>query len=331
MIGNNNIKEQLNIALSATQKRNTALPHILFSGPAGCGKTTLAKEIATIGGMDFMQATSDSVKGYRAVLDLLSNINHIGYNKQGDVVGRIKPTIIFLDEIHRLPISGQEHLGIAMEEFQLESDQDKKSYIWFPLFTIIGATTEEGLLSKPYRDRFKLLLNFKLYDEETLALIVSYHAEKKKVKITKNACFDISKRSKGTPRLAVKYLERAIDFALWKNLDVITPDLTKTMFEGLGIDPLGLSDNERTLLISLYNSEKPVGLNNLSVIINASQKTITDSIEPFLMYKGLITVSGRGRVLTRKGMDYVSEEILQTGTEKTKRKIDANYSRKLTL
>lgn len=330
MIGNDNIKKQINIVLEAARKRSTSLPHMLFSGAPGCGKTTLARETATFGEMDFVQVPPDSIKGYKEVIDLLGGINHEGYSKSGDVVGEIKPTIIFVDEIHRLPVLGQEKLGIAMENYQLESDQDKNKYIWFPLFTLVGATTEEGLLSKPFRDRFKLNFTFKLYDTDTLTEIVAYHAGKMpEITITGKACRDIALRGRGTPRIAIKYLERARDYAMYIGSEIITSAVTEEIFHELGIDHLGLNENERALLVALYEIGTPVGANNLSVITNVSQKTISDSLEPFLIHKGLIMRSGRGRMLTPAGRKHVWEEILNHKDSKAKKEIDINYRRNI--
>lgn len=330
MIGNDQIQKQIRIVSEAAKKRNTSLPHMLFSGAPGCGKTTLARETAQSGGMSFIQIPPESLKGYKEVIDLLGEVNHDGYNKKGDVIDEIKPTIIFIDEIHRLPIQGQEKLGIAMENYQLESDTDKNKFIWFPLFTIVGATTEEGILSKPFRDRFKLNFTFKLYDNDVLTEITAYHGNKMEdMTITRKACKDIASRSRGTPRIAVKYLERARDYAMFIGSDIVTSKVTEEVFNELGIDHLGLNEDERSLLMALYEVGTPIGANNLSVITNVSEKTIADSIEPFLIHKGLISRSGKGRMLTPKGRQYIYEELIEKKEHKKKNEIDINYNRKL--
>lgn len=329
MIGNENIRNQIEIVLEAARKRNNSLPHMMFSGAPGCGKTTLARKTASIGGMDFMQIPPDSLKGYKELMDVLGSVNHDGYNKQGDIIGDIKPTIIFIDEIHRIPILGQEKLGIAMEDFQIESDRDKNKMIWFPLFTIIGATTEEGILSKPFRDRFKLNFTFKLYDEETMAKIVEFHASQLDIMITQKACRDIAVRSRGTPRIGVRYLERARDYALYIESEVITSTVTNDIFEKLGINEIGLTENEVKLMKALYEIKTPVGIDNLAVITDVSQKTLSDSIEPFLIGKGLIVRSGRGRSLTHKGANYVRDVLLDNKDNRNKREIEVGYNRKL--
>jgi Holliday junction DNA helicase RuvB len=302
---------------------------MLFSGAPGCGKTTLSKKTASIGGMDFVQVPPDSIKGYKETVDILGSINHDGYNRNGDIVGQIKPTILFIDEIHRLPIVGQEKLGIAMEDFQIESDRDKNRVIWFPLFTVIGATTEEGMLSKPFRDRFKLNFTFNLYDVSTMTKIVAFHANKIGIPVTEKACIDIAKRSRGTPRIGVKYLERARDYALYIAADVVNDSVTTEMFRQLGINDIGLNENETKLLKALYEIKMPVGIDNLAVITNVSQKTISDSIEPFLISKGLIVRSGRGRTLTHKGVDYVREQLIAEKDVREKSEIKIGYNRKL--
>ena len=329
MIGNDKIKDQIEIVLESSKKRNTSLPHMLFSGAPGCGKTTLAKKTASIGGMDFIQVPPDSLKGYKEIVKMLGGINHEGYSREGDVTSTIKPTIIFIDEIHRLPILGQEKLGIAMEEFQIESDRDKNSVIWFPLFTIIGATTEEGMLSKPFRDRFKLNFTFKLYNETTMAEIVKFHADRLGLIVTRKACDDIARRSRGTPRIGVKYLERARDYAMYISSDIITSAVTRDIFEKLEINDIGLTENEIKLLLALYEAKTPVGVDNLAVVTNVSQKTLSDSIEPFLISKGLVVRSGRGRTLTNKGENYVRDVILGENDTRNKKEIKVGYNRKL--
>lgn len=304
MIGHENTKTQIRRAVESAVARNVAIPHMLFAGAPGCGKTTMAKEIAKISKASFVKAVPEDMKDYSAVLSLLEQLNHTGYDSRGNRIGRIHPTVIFFDEIHAMPLKGQEKLGIAMEEWQIESTHANR-YIWLPFFTIIGATTNDGKLSKPFRDRFKLRFVFQTYEEPELTNIVKVHADRLKIMISAKAARDIAKRSKGTPRIAVGYLERVRDMALSLKSELITSGITKRTFEEMRVDEEGLTETEIKVLKSLYNAGTSVGLDNLSIITNESAKTLTESVEPFLIQRGLILRSGKGRVLTSSGKKYV--------------------------
>ena len=328
-IGNKSIRQQIEVALESARKRNSALPHMLFSGAPGCGKTTLAKLMAKTGGMDFMQVVPEEFNSYKNIIKILDNMNLEGYNRRGDKVGQIKPTILFIDEIHNISMVGQEKLGIVMEDFKLESNRKRNSHIWFPLFTIIGATTQEGILSKPYRDRFKLTFHFETYNMEDMAEIVNYHAKKRGLMITPKACRKIASRSKGTPRIAVRLVERVQDYIITNSTDVITSKVALAVFDLMNLDEKGLNLQERKILLALYNTTAPIGLDSLAISANVSKRTITDSLEPFLIQEGLITRSGRGRILTPEGIEYVEKSQSEESGEIRKEEITTNYQRKL--
>jgi len=304
MIGHDNTKTQIRRAVESARARNVAIPHMLFAGAPGCGKTTMAKEIAKVSQANFIKAIPEDMKTYESVLSLLEQLDHSGYDRRGNRIGRIKPTIIFFDEIHAMPLKGQEKLGIAMEEWQIESNHANR-YIWLPFFTLVGATTNDGKLSKPFRDRFKLRFVFQTYEEEELTRIVQLHAGRMKMIISGRAARDIAVRSKGTPRIAVGYLERARDMALSLQSKIITSSITQRTFGEMKVDEEGLTETEIKVLKALYNAGTTVGLDNLSIITNESSKTLAESVEPFLIQKGLLLRSGKGRLLTPVGKKYI--------------------------
>jgi len=217
IIGNQDILVQLRIAVTSAKARNVAPPHMLFSGAAGCGKTTTARMVAEGLGTKFLQGHPDSLKSYKDLKPLIGQFSLIGYTEHGETVGTISPTILFLDEIHNLPLKGQEMLGIAMENFIMPMPTQNQEFVrWIPQFTLIGATTDEGKLAKPFRDRFKLRFLFTVYDLEETIEIIKYHASKldKIEHISGEAITEIALRSRGVPRIMVGLLERCRDTAL---------------------------------------------------------------------------------------------------------------------
>jgi Holliday junction DNA helicase RuvB len=324
IIGNENIKKQIEVSVNAANIRNMAVPHMLFSGAAGCGKTTLARHVAEITNTPFLSVVPDELKDYESVIFILDRLNHENYDERGNRAGRIKPTILFLDEIHNLPLKGQELLGLVMERFMIESIKPDK-YFWVPFFTLIGATTLSGKLSKPFRDRFKITFNFEPYILSEMESIVGYHAARLRVRITSSAVLEIAKRSRGTPRIAVGFVERVRDKMLSTNSVVVTAPIVQSTFEELGIDEEGLSTLELRILNILFETGMPVGLDNLSIILQEDSKSIRDFAEPYLIRKGFIIVSGKGRIITEKGVQYL--KVTDKISRFIKKEIDFNYER----
>lgn len=325
-IGHSNIKKRVEIAVNSAKSRNCAIPHIMLSGAAGCGKTTTARWLASIGGYNYFPAAPLSLKTRRDVYTLLEKLDHSGYNERGDRVGEIKPTILFFDEIHQMSVVGQELLGIAMERFLLESDTPNK-YIWLPYFTVVGATTDDGILTKPFRDRFKLTFVYEPYSDEDMYKIVIHHANKNKLAITPDAVKNITYRSRGVPRTMVNYLETIRDVMLAEKTDIITDGLVNLAFKSMGIDDTGLTNTEIKILIKLYNSKSPIGLDNLAIISNESAKTILQTIEPFLIRRGLIVRMSKGRGITEEGIRYLEEHGHLSTLKESKVQVDTNYRR----
>jgi Holliday junction DNA helicase RuvB len=324
-IGNENTKNRINMAVKSAVQRNTCVPHMLLSGAAGCGKTTTARWITGIGQYDYIPASPLEMKTKKSVYSLLEKLNTIGYNERGDRVGKIRPTIIFFDEIHQMPVIGQEILGLAMERFILESDLPNKM-IWLPYFTIVGATTDDGKLTKPFRDRFKMRFIFEPYKDEEMCKMVRLHAYNNKIQINDAGVMSIAKRSRGVPRVMVSYLENIRDFMINSGSCIITDSIAEEAFKVMGIDDTGLTDVEIKILKTLMNSKGPIGLDNLSIVTNESPKAITQSIEPFLIRRGLMLRTGKGRELTEGGRKYL-EDRRHIGNNSDKKFIDANYTR----
>lgn len=319
LIGNENMLSQIRVSQASASVENRSLPHMLLSGAAGCGKTSTAKYVAELTGGDLIQITPEAIKVRNDVLEIVKTLNREGWDRYGDKVSGIKPTTVFIDEVHRLPITGQEHLGIMMEEWiipvkreeiksastdKFKNDASARGR-WCPQFTLIGATTNDGLLSKPFKDRFKVKFIFTTYDEKESAEIVKVHADRMGLQITEKAAIEIAKRGRGVPRILVSLLERCRDSAIVTKIGVINSVVVLATFGMIGIDSHGLTPIDIKILKTLYNSKTPVGLDNLAIITNESNKTIVDTIEPFLIQRELITRSPRGRLLTEYGRKYL--------------------------
>lgn len=305
IIGHKQTLKQLETAMLAAQKRNVALPHTLLAGAPGCGKTSMARYIASQLNVSFLSVVPNDLNSYENVIKVLNKLNHDNYDEYGNRIGIVHPTVLFLDEIHNLPLKGQELLGLVMERFIIESGITNKFH-WVPYFSLIGATTIAGKLSKPFFDRFKLNFVFQPYPIEDMYEIVKYHAKVLKVKILPEAVLSIAIRSRGTPRTAVGYIERVRDRMLVYDSIIATKHLVEEVFLEMGIDKKGFTQTDLKMLKALFDAGgKPVSLDNLGIITEEDTKTIRQSVEPFLIKKGLILVSGKGRILTEKGLEYI--------------------------
>jgi len=325
IIGHENTKGQLDIAIKSAYKRNMALPHMLFTGHPGCGKTTMAKYVAKICNTDFLSVIPETLSDKKAITNLVEALNYKNYSETGDRIGKITPTIVFFDEIHRMPIYGQEKLGIIMEEFLLETGKANK-YFWVPYFTVIGATTLAGELSQPFLNRFKRTFFFSPYSMEESVQITGAHAKRLGVVITPKAARDIAGRARGVPRIIVSYLDACRDTALAIESTIITSAVTSMTFDSLGIDAEGFTSVELKILKTLYNADKPIGLDTLSVITGESVKTIKNEIERYLLQDELMTRSGSGRLITNKGRSYL-EQAGYVGKKEGRIQISAHHVR----
>ena len=325
LIGHRKTISQLEISANSAIKRNRALPHILFTGAAGCGKTSMAKYVVNKFKLPFLSVIPNNIKDYKSVLGVLDKFDHTNYDKKGNRLGQLKPTVLFLDEIHNLPLKGQELLGLAMEKFVIDSERVNK-YYWVPFFTLIGATTLAGKLSKPFLDRFKMTFTFTPYSVLEMSEIVKMHTNRLGVKVSENGAYVIAQRSRGITRMAVGYIERGRDKVLAIDSSWATTHLINDVFEDMGIDEEGLTLGELKILKTLFETNLPVSLDNLSIITEEDSKTIREYAEPFLIRKGLILISGKGRILTDLGRSYVNNSNKVTNRIK-KEEIDVDYER----
>ncbi len=290
-IGQSALKSTLKISIEAAKKRELPLDHILFYGPPGLGKTTLASVIATEMKSNIKITSAPSLERPRDIIGLLMSL------KAGD--------ILFIDEIHRLNKISEEILYPAMEDFYLDmttgkSQTLKSVRIPIPKFTLIGATTKAGALSGPLRDRFGIIHRLEFYTEEELTKVIKRTAKILDIDIEENGAIAIAKRSRGTPRIANRLVKRVRDFAIVKSNGLINSETADKALDILQIDKFGLDYTDRALLKIIaekYNGG-PVGIETLATALGEDTKTIEDVYEPYLVQKGFIQRTPRGRKLT---------------------------------
>ncbi|WP_187647237.1 Holliday junction branch migration DNA helicase RuvB [Nitrosophilus labii] len=291
-IGQEKIKKNLKVFIKASKKRDEALDHILFFGPPGLGKTTLAHIIAQDMESNIKITAAPMIEKSGDLAAILTNL------EEGD--------ILFIDEIHRLSPAIEEILYPAMEDFRLDiiigsGPAAQTIKIDIPRFTLIGATTRAGMLSNPLRDRFGMHFRMQFYTPNELAKIIQNASEKLGKKIEDDAALEISKRSRGTPRVALRLLRRVRDFAEVENEQIITLNRAKIALNELGVDERGFDELDIKLLNLLASSKgKPLGLNTIAAALSEDEGTIEDVIEPFLLANGYIERTARGRVATPK-------------------------------
>jgi len=321
LIGNRDIMNQITISLKAGQEMHRSFPHTLLTGAAGCGKTSIAKHLARLAGSLFISLACDSLKERFDAALLIQRLDRVGYSDLGNIENPeiIRPTIVFIDEIHNLSLSAQEHLGIVMEEWVLpitvkeaqvlkvKVNKDNPLY-WAPQFTLIGATTNDGRLSKPFRDRFKLRFVFTPYSLEESIQIVFLHAKRLEVGIDEHGALEIAKRGRGVPRILVSLLERCRDASIAMHQEYIGKEAAVVAFFKMGIDASGLTKTDTDLLKTLYKIGDPVGLDNLATILNESPKVLSEAMEPYLIQSGLMLRSAKGRTITEEGREYLADK-----------------------
>ncbi len=290
-IGQTALKETLKISIAAAKKRGLPLDHLLFYGPPGLGKTTLAGVIAEQMGVDIKITSAPALERPRDIIGILMSL------KGGE--------ILFIDEIHRLNKVAEEILYPAMEDFFLDmttgkSQTVKTLRIPLPKFTLIGATTKAGELSGPLRDRFGIIHRLEFYTEEELARVITRTAGILNIEITEEGAKAIAKRSRGTPRIANRLVKRVSDYALVKHDGKITKDIANKSLDILKIDNFGLDNTDRSLLkliIEKYDGG-PVGIETIAAAIGEDVRTIEDVCEPFLLQSGLLQRTPRGRKIS---------------------------------
>ncbi len=304
-VGQDKIKQSLEVYIKAAKSRKDALDHVLLYGPPGLGKTTLAHIIANELGSQFKITSGPAIEHAADLAAILTNLN--------------KNDVLFIDEIHRLNKSVEEILYPAMEDFALDfivgkGPSAKNMRLKIQPFTLIGATTKAGMLTSPLRDRFGVISRLELYKDEELQIIVKRSAKILNIIIDDGASLDIAKRSRGTPRIANRLLKRVRDYAEVLGSGKITKEITDQALARMEIDDLGLDFIDRKILESIIYKfgGGPVGLDTLSATISEDAGTIEDVYEPYLLQLGFVARTPRGRVAlenayTHLGIPYVDK------------------------
>jgi len=297
-LGQDKAKANLKIFIEAAKSRKESLDHTLFYGPPGLGKTTLAQIVSREMGVGFKSTSGPIITKSGDLASIMTNL------QEGDV--------IFIDEIHRLHTAVEEVLYSAMEDFKLdimigEGPSARSIKIDLPKFTLVGATTRVGLLSNPLRDRFGIPLRLNLYNEQDLGTIILRDAEILSTKISEDGALEIAKRSRGTPRIAIRLLKRVRDFAHAENCHLIDKKMSDLALKKIEIDPQGFdaADYRYMNFIARNYDGGPVGIDTIAAGLNEEKDTIEDTIENYLIQKGFLEKTPRGRVLAKRAFEYL--------------------------
>lgn len=290
-IGQTKVKENLKVYIEAAKLRKDALDHVLFYGPPGLGKTTLAGIIALEMGVNMKVTSGPAIEKPGEIAAILNNL------QEGD--------LLFVDEIHRLNRQVEEVLYPAMEDYCIDimigkGASARSIRLDLPKFTLVGATTRAGLLTAPLRDRFGVIHRLEFYSVDELTLIIQHSAKVLNVEIEREGAEELARRSRGTPRLANRMLKRVRDFAQIKYDGIITEKVARTALDLMEVDRMGLDHIDRNILITIIDKFKggPVGLDTLAASIGEDSGTLEDVYEPFLLKNGFLNRTPKGRVAT---------------------------------
>lgn len=299
-IGQEKAKNNLKVFIQAAKERDESLDHVLFYGPPGLGKTTLAGIIANEMGADIKITSGPAIEKQGEMAAILNNL------KDGDV--------LFIDEIHRLNRQVEEILYPAMEDYCIDimigkGSAAKSIRLELPKFTLVGATTRAGLLTAPLRDRFGVIHRLEFYNHDELKKIIENSAKVLNVKIDQDGAFELARRSRGTPRLANRLLKRVRDFAQVKYNGEITKEVAEYALDLLEVDKYGLDKNDRNILNTLIYKFGcgPVGLDTLAAALSEDSGTLEEVYEPYLIKNGFIIRTPRGRVATELAQQHIEK------------------------
>lgn len=307
-VGQPALRRNLRVFVDAARGRTEAMDHVLFHGPPGLGKTTLAQIVASELGVGFRQTSGPMISRAGDLAAILTNLQ--------------PRDVLFIDEIHRLSTAVEEVLYSAMEDFQLdliigEGPAARSVRVDLAPFTLVGATTRVGLLSKPLQDRFGIVQRLDFYDEGDLERIIVRGARVLEVSLEGEACVEIARRARGTPRIAGRLLRRVRDFAVVMGDGRITLPLARSALDELDVDPLGLDDMDQRYLRALAKTYRggPVGVETLAVALSEQRDTLEHVVEPYLIQRALIQRTPRGRVLERFGWEHLGLKPLPKAAE----------------
>jgi holliday junction DNA helicase RuvB len=301
-VGQEKVKDNLRVFVEAAKRRGDPVDHVLFCGPPGLGKTTLAMILAEERGVTLHSAAGPAIEHKGQLASLLTKLE--------------KNDVLFIDEIHRLSPIVEENLYTAVEDFRIDIVNGEGPYaqvLSLPLhpFTLVAATTRTGLLTNPMLSRFGYAARLDYYAPEALASIVTRSAGLLEIAITAEAAFELARRSRGTPRIANRLLRRARDFAQVRGDGTLGPEIVRYALERMDVDSAGLDEMDRRYLLTLVDHYDggPVGIETIAAALSEPRDTLEDVYEPYLLQQGFLARTARGRVATRKAYEHLERKM----------------------